>query len=429
MKILFISSFFPPYEYGGYEIRIKNIVDNLLKKNHHVVVISTKPGKTKKRELNKINYVVIRKLHYISLQMDFIEKMTTYKLTHKLGVILAVGRQILRDIRDLNLINRVVDRFHPDLIYLGQILPLTRTLLPYLSKIDIPTILDDGGATLPLVNEDRGVWYRLTDPTTYNKNNLRRAFIHLLVFLVGIFSHQLITEHWYWPKRFNVIFRREVNLAVAKALDIPLSSTSVLTSGVDVDQFTFIRKNNINYPLTIILPARIEPRKGHSDALNLIAKINACGIEADLLFVGESQSPFINQLNLEIDTLHVGDHVKIFPMLPQTDLVQLLHKADLCFFPSYWKDGFSRVPLEAMACGCLVISYGNEGSREIIRHRENGFLVDPQNYDEIICIIKELASNDYLYKSISVQARQDIERSYSLTYYIDQIESYLHSVA
>ena len=109
-------------------------------------------------------------------------------------------------------------------------------------------------------------------------------------------------------------------------------------------------------------------------------------------------------------------------MVTQDKLVGLYHQADICFFPSYQEPGFSRTPLEAMACGCIVISYGNEGSDEIIRNKQTGFLVPPGDYLGIVAIIKELVSNHKMVNSIAWEARKEIEEFFSMNRYIDRIE-------
>jgi hypothetical protein len=41
MKILVISARFPNYHFGGYEIRVKNIIDDLHKRGHQIIVITS----------------------------------------------------------------------------------------------------------------------------------------------------------------------------------------------------------------------------------------------------------------------------------------------------------------------------------------------------------------------------------------------------
>ena len=115
-------------------------------------------------------------------------------------------------------------------------------------------------------------------------------------------------------------------------------------------------------------------------------------------------------------------------MLTAEELAAHYHNADICFFPSHFRTGFSRVPLEAMACGCLVISYGNEGSDEIIKDRETGFLVEERAYTRMMQIIRKLVKNPYEVERITQAVGKEIEEKYSLEHYSAKIESELSTL-
>ena len=95
-----------------------------------------------------------------------------------------------------------------------------------------------------------------------------------------------------------------------------------------------------------------------------------------MIFAGaHNDDNYYHEILDAIQNKSLADKVTIQPMLTQDELVRHYQEADICFFSSYQEIGFSSTPLEAMACGCIVISYGNEGSDEIIDNGENGFLV------------------------------------------------------
>lgn len=54
------------------------------------------------------------------------------------------------------------------------------------------------------------------------------------------------------------------------------------------------------------------------------------------------------------------------------------------------QEGLPNVLLEYMAMSCVVIASDIEGNREIVRHNENGLLVDPHNPDELEKAIQSL---------------------------------------
>ena len=421
MKILVISSHYPPFHSGGYEIRIKNIMDDLSERGHEIYVITSTKNKKGKDSDIKSNYLISRELHEKSMKMSLIDKMTTHPIMHSIGLIMTAVREISNDIKDLQAIDQVKTRFCPDVIYLGHILPLTRTLLPFLADCETPIILDDGGGTLYLSHQNKGIWFRFIEGDT-DKFSILNVIKPQLTKMVGLISGKSIKAHWDLPEKLQILFKRKANLETVKNAGLPIDNAVVLHSGVDTKLFEFSRREIINSPLTIIYPARVEPRKGQMDAVKLLVKLVEKGIVTNLILVGKIRKSFFNELGKEIKDSGVENYVSILPMVPQDELVSLFHKADICFFPSYQEEGLSRVPLEAMACGCIVISYGNEGSFEIIRDSENGFLVDPEDFTSIIAIIKELISKPDKVVRITLQARKDIENQYSLHEYVDQIE-------
>lgn len=71
------------------------------------------------------------------------------------------------------------------------------------------------------------------------------------------------------------------------------------------------------------------------------------------------------------------------------------------------RESFSMVILEAMACGCIPISYDcPTGPRELIRDGENGFLVPVGDIASIQKVIKTMLADESNSQNISENARQ-----------------------
>ena len=60
-----------------------------------------------------------------------------------------------------------------------------------------------------------------------------------------------------------------------------------------------------------------------------------------------------------------------------------------------------------MACGVPVIGADNRGTREYIRHGENGLLCPPRNAEDFATAIHILYENPMLRKKMAVRARKD----------------------
>lgn len=425
MKILTITAYYPPYSYGGYENRVRDVMDELSARGHQVSALTTQPDKKKQVAPMTFSYPVNRRLHSTRKELGWAERLTQKKSTNRIGVALVFLRQIYFDLCDLRLIDKTIKSFQPDVIYLGHILPLSANILPYLAASSTKIVQDDGGKTLEWCYEMPGLWVRfLTEiqPDSVLIDKFKIAFISL----VSAFSNGRVKKTWTWPEKINVFFNNHVCYQSFLSKQIPYNQAVVINSGLDTEQFPYKPVENSNGTLGIIVPGRVEPKKGQLDAVNLSAELTRNNVDHSLTIVGDPwNKEYVKLIQKAITDLELGKWVKILPAHCKAELVDLYHQSEICFFPSYQHIGFSRVPLEAMACGCLVISYGNEGSDEIIRNEENGFVVEPGNLTQTSMLIQRLSANWAETEKITRTARQELEQKYSISKYIDQIESFL----
>jgi glycosyltransferase involved in cell wall biosynthesis len=343
-------------------------------------------------------------------------------------MLLIFVREVLFDLWDTRFIDRQIKQFKPDVIYLGHITILTRALMPYLSACSNPIISDEGGSGLIDSWEERGIWYKFIEE--YKSHIfLINALKPIIVSFICALSAQRIKPQWSWPGKMRIIFNSELNYQNAITKGVPVKGAIMIHSGIDTKKFNFSRRPCLGSPLLIIVPGRIEPRKGQIDAVRLLANLGESGTDAKIIFVGENWvTSYCQVVKNEIKALSNEDKVEFLPMAEHEKLVDLYHQSDICFFPSYFKTGLSRIPLEAMASGCIVISYGNEGSDEVICDKQTGFLVSPADYSGIIHIINGLVSNPEKVKAIIQSARKRIEENNSMGRYVDRIEEIIKTI-
>jgi glycosyltransferase involved in cell wall biosynthesis len=228
----------------------------------------------------------------------------------------------------------------------------------------------------------------------------------------------------------QVIFNSELNRRNALTHGVPLHNVTVIHSGVDIHDFWFAPRYELHYPLSIVVPGRIERRKGQLDAVRLLEHLLTMNISADLTIVGEKwEQAYVEEVEDEVRRYHLEDRVRLLPMLSQQELVKLYSHADFCLFSSQFRTGFSRIPLEAMACGCLTITYGNEGSDEVICHGKTGFIVAPTDHASVVALLRDLLASPQSYRAVIHAARRVIEESYSMEQYIDRIEQVIQNTA
>jgi len=416
-RILVISAHYPPYHMGGYEIRVKDIMDELTDRGYKILVLTTKPEKQGQHQNETSTYPVKRKLHNRNKSRFF-------------------PKEILFDLLDTKILERMIESFNPDIIYLGHIYLLSKAIFPYLVDREIPLISDEGGNSLKGVWTENGRWFRFAGnyKSQYKVINKIKPAVIKLVLKLG---QGRIKETWAWPGNMRVFFNSELNKRNAASFGVPIYNAVVIYSGIDVSKFSFNPRESLSSPIRIIIPGRVEEKKGQLDGIKLVQALEIHGIDAEISIVGlRSTEGYYNALVSEIEKGQINEKVKLFNMMHRPKLIDLYHQSDICFFPSYHQSGFSRIPLEAMACGCIAISYGNEGSDEIIRSGENGYLVRPGDYQRMVEIICDLRSSQANYHRVVENARQGVETDYSLDNYVDRVETLIinavgegHSVA
>lgn len=410
MKILAISAFHPPDHSGGFELRVKEILDGLAQRGHMVRLLTNLPEKTGFREDPQNQYPVMRRLH------------NRFNARH-------FPQELLFDLEDTRLLNQQLRFFQPDVIYLGHIYILSKGLLPSLARQSLPIYYDEGGSGLIDAWQDHGRWFRFCGGwrSGYATLNWLKP---LAVRLVCALSAGRIGTDWEWPKTMHIVFNSHLNQENAAAAGVPIENSMVLHSGVNTNLFSFQPREGFHKPLHIIVPGRLERRKGQSDAIELLKCLLDAGMDTRLLLAGARWSDgYAAEVAACIRQYGLQEKVEIKPMLTPDDLVDEYHRADICFFPSYFHTGFSRTPLEAMSCGCVVISYGNEGSDEIIQDGENGFTLKAGDIANCAELIQQIITSKSRIKKILATALQLVKTEHALPVYQDRIETLLKNLS
>jgi glycosyltransferase involved in cell wall biosynthesis len=112
---------------------------------------------------------------------------------------------------------------------------------------------------------------------------------------------------------------------------------------------------------------------------------------------------FVNVNNMSHHVLFTGD---------VQNVEEYLQASDFFVFPSE-NDAFPSSLVEAMACGLPVVTTPVGAIKAIVTDRENGFLVQPGNYEQLLNALDNMVSTDGLLPLLGQAARKSIQDSYS----------------
>ena len=132
------------------------------------------------------------------------------------------------------------------------------------------------------------------------------------------------------------------------------------------------------------------------------------GLDVELDIVGSGS------LQKQLETFATENSVRVnfLGNLPNSMLPDVIRAADIYIQPSLY-EGHPKTIIEAMSCGAAVIAGDSPGIRELISHRQNGFLC-PTTPEGIRSAVLEVLSDSDLRHRIGESARQYAVDNFSL---------------
>ena len=104
----------------------------------------------------------------------------------------------------------------------------------------------------------------------------------------------------------------------------------------------------------------------------------------------------------------LADKTIVTGKIPHADIADYLQLFDILVFPSLFSEGCPLSMLEAMAMGKAVIGTRAGAIPEIVRHRENGLLVNSGSSAEIAEALKDLAKDADLRARLAKNAKETV---------------------
>lgn len=202
------------------------------------------------------------------------------------------------------------------------------------------------------------------------------------------------------------------NMAQKSAITKNLK-TAVIPNVIDLNIFRPSNKNIVRkeyffpFDKKVILMGALninDPIKGFEFLKQAMRKIYKQNKEIILVLFGNIKDNRILQ-DISFPVLHVG-------LLNNAESIAKLYSAaDVNVVPSYYET-FGQTITESMACGCPSVSFNNSGQTDIIDHKQNGYLAEYKNVDDLANGIQwVLENNDD--GSLSKACIQKVEQNYS----------------
>lgn len=190
---------------------------------------------------------------------------------------------------------------------------------------------------------------------------------------------------------------------------------AIISSGIYLVEFKNIDEDRVaalrnQYSKPIIISVGVlRPAKGFKYLIEAFGKVKEKFLEATLIIIGggpdrvelEKQIKNITNINF----LGWQDHGRV---------IEYLKVADIFILSSIYmegdREGTPTSIMEAMAAGLPIIATRVGGNQQLIKDGENGFLVEPENSEELAKVMEKLINNPDLAQKMRTQNLEDIEQ-------------------
>lgn len=205
----------------------------------------------------------------------------------------------------------------------------------------------------------------------------------------------------------------------------PEERVAVIPFGIELERFTEKLPDKTAARAKLELPqeaivlgmvGRLEEEKNQETLIKALPMLHQRGIEAHALILGDEtlheENRYREYLLKLIEDSGLADQVHLRPFRPDTETA---YAAIDIFTLTSKSETYGMVTIEAMASGLPLIGTRHGGTREIIKHGQNGLLIERERPEELTAAVARLLTDADFRDRIAAQARADAVANYSYT--------------
>jgi glycosyltransferase involved in cell wall biosynthesis len=169
--------------------------------------------------------------------------------------------------------------------------------------------------------------------------------------------------------------------------------------------------------------SRLSPWKGQHILIDALAEFPE---NVHVILVGDAlfgEDEYVQELHQKVQALNLENRVKFLGF--RDDIPQLMSACDLVAHTSIAPEPFGRVIVEAMLCGKPVVAAKAGGAIELVEDGINGFLVTPNNHQELAQVINNCVQEKDLMQNIANDARISASQRFDVNIINQQIQELL----
>ena len=412
MRVLFLTNFYLVHGSGGEEQSCQQVVEGLKQRGHATLVLTSMHGS------NNLPVEVDGIYRSLYLEMDLVP------LRHSITFF---TKRKAREKHNLQVFERVLQQFEPDIIFIWGMWNLPKSL-PVLAETRYPHKVVYRFATYwPTLPSQHEFYWRTPGRKWYSRIPKR---------VLGHFALAMLAKE---VQQYPLTFKHAICVSAASRnilvkAGIPVSNARIIYTGLDANKYLNGEQHQRGHDerrLNLLYAGRLTSDKGIDTAIEAMTKLvfDQGQREIRLSLAGSGSTEYENHLRSLVNQAGLTDYVSFLGWVPPEEMPTLMRKSDVLLLTSIWPEPFARVLTEGMISGLVVVATPTGGTSEIVLDGENGLLFTPGNPEDLAQKIARLVDDPESCRKLAKAGKQTVMEKFTMTKMMDDIESFLQDVA
>ena len=215
----------------------------------------------------------------------------------------------------------------------------------------------------------------------------------------------------------------------------------VIYNGLDTDFFCPLQEEEIDRNSEPIAPngkkiigwiGRIDKRKNWQMLVEIAKKIKQQRSDIEIWLIGGAQSVQREEFAEKREAEQLADIIKWFPVIPYQQMPGVYAKIRLsggCTLATTKCESFGNTFIESMGCGVPVVAADIMPINELVLPHQTGELFSDQQVDAAINSLYAILDHKESQQTMSMQAREHVQKNFSIQKVADQYVELLKSLA
>ncbi|MCA9942486.1 MAG: glycosyltransferase family 4 protein [Anaerolineales bacterium] len=409
MRILFITAYFPPCQYGwGYMRICEQVADGLAAWGHDVAVLTS----TYRDDQEVKSYPVYR---HLTIEPDWLLPESPAKQFF-------FGRR-QREQTAVSHLHQTIAQFQPDILFVWDAFGLSDVMLQEAENSAVPVAYYFANYLPEFPGGYVHYW------SSANSHPL----VKLAKLPISMLARAMLARE---GKPIKLKYEHTISVSdyvrqrlLSQKLIGP--DAIVAPNAVDLEMFSGEpRQPEPDAPLRCLVAGRVAPEKGIHTILHAFGHLHEKGKlqNISLTILGKGTEEYKEHLKQLVLGYHLEKFTNFADPVPIEAMPTVLAEHDLLLLPSEWDEPLSCSMLEAMAAGLMVIGTTRGGSGEALFHHKTGLTFKDGQPEALAEQLVAVMQDRRLLARLAEAGKAEVETRFNMDVSVSRIEDYLQEL-